>query len=91
MSRGLSPQEHGDLNRADEVYPGGNAAKSARIAELRITHARDPKALQQIDVYEGGSNSYMIAFMLYRAAVRLGDNESMQMLEEWFRINYPDI
>ena len=87
---GLRPEHHGDLNRPEIVYPGGEDARKARITELRQEYAGDTRALQQIDVYEG-DNEYSRHMRQYVEAMKSGNLQKQQELEEWFHTNYPDL
>jgi len=88
--KGLSGQHHGELNRPEMVFPGGEEGKSARIAQLRQEYAGDTRALQQIDVYEG-NNEYSRHLSAYVEAMKNGNSTRQKELEEWFHLNYPDL
>ena len=88
--KGLSGQHHGDLNRPEIVYPGGEEARTTKIAQLRQEYADDSKAQQQIDVYQG-NNEYSRHMSQYVEAMKSGNLTKQNELEEWFHTNYPDI
>ena len=88
---GLSPEHHGDLNRATEVYPGGKDARAKRLTQLREQYAGDRVALQQLDVYSDEDNAYHQALRKYKAAILSGNITLQSKLEEWLKENYPDI
>jgi len=88
---GLLPEQHGDLNRPCLIYPGGAEARTARIAELREKYSNDPKALQQIDVYDHNPNEYHHKNGQYRKALISNDTAMIEELETWFRQHYPDL
>lgn len=90
MTRGLSPEHHGQLNIPQEVYPGGKEAKNVLIKKLRTQYTDDPKAQQQIDVYTG-NQEYMTKIRQYVEAHKQDDKEAITELEAWFKENYPDI
>ncbi len=87
---GLKPEHHGDLNRPEIVYPGGEEARTARIAQLRQEYAGDSRAQQQMDVYEGG-NEYSKHLSEYVEAMKSGNLARQKELEDWFHTNYPDL
>lgn len=89
--KGLPSAIHSDLNRPAIIYPGGKPARDARIAHLRQLYSGDPKALQQIDVYEGGNNPYSLKIREYIEALKSGDTKKADRLYKWFKENYPDI
>ena len=79
---GLSPQHHGELN--------GPGIAVERFQELRSLYENDPRALQQIDVYDG-STEYHAKFCLFTEALKLGDTTKWQELQTWFDEHYPDV
>jgi hypothetical protein len=87
---GLSPQDHGDLNRPSNVYPGGQEARDARLAELRDHYAGDPRARQQIDVYDS-STVYHDKLRKFTEALKSGDTARVAQLQAWFDEHYPDL
>ena len=89
---GLIPEHHGDLNRPSLVYPGGKEAKDVRLAELRAQHANDPRALQQIDVYEGNTDiEYFVKLEELKEAFKSRDTVREAQLRAWFDKYYSDI
>ncbi len=87
---GLSPEHHGDLNRPESTYPGGKAAKDAKIKELRELYAHDPIALQYLDGYDAQSE-YHVKMKEYIETFKSEDTAKRQELQAWFREHYPDI
>jgi len=87
---GLIPEHHGDLNRPSVVYPGGSEAREARLAELRAQYAGNPRALQQIDVYDG-STEYHVKLREFTEALKSRDTAREAQLQAWFDEHYPDL
>jgi hypothetical protein len=79
---GLSRQHHGELNKVN--------IDSSRYDELRQRYSNDPRALQQIDVYDP-SSEYRRIFRKYRDALLVGDTQTIRECEEWFRENYSEL
>ena len=79
---GLKPEHHGELNKLN--------VPSSRFDTLRGEYANDPKAQQQIDVYDP-STMYHEKLKEYVQAIKENDKERMVELEDWFDEHYPDI
>jgi hypothetical protein len=84
----LNKEDHADLNQTWNEYPGGKKAKEKRIEELKQRYKDDPKALEQIDIYDHNS-PYRIKFTMFRDALLSGDTYTETELRTWFRTNYP--
>ena len=87
-SQGLSPEDHGYLNG---LSPMSVTLKKRRwiYKTKRREYASDPKALQQIDIYDGES-TYGKKWRQYRDALIANNHPTLiAELEAWFETNYP--
>lgn len=84
--QGLSPEDHALLNDPMRTKEEGRRLFAAKREEYK----NNPKALRQIDVYDGES-PYYPKFKEYRDALISGDMARATELKTWLKINYPDI
>ena len=78
----LKPEHHKELNLPNVA--------SDRFEELRGEYANNPKAQQQIDVYDP-TTEWHDKWAEYIQAAKEDNEEKMVELEEWFNEHYPDI
>lgn len=77
---GLSPEHHGELNKLNVV--------PERYDALRAQYSSDPRALQQIDVYDPATE-YHDKMSLFVQALKSGDTATEAELQAWFDTFYP--
>ncbi len=90
VKSGLGPEDSRSLNRLNFPNKGAMEASDALVSRLRDKYANDPKALQQIDVFDARS-PYQPKIDALSEALSSGDTIKAKELKDWLRENYPDI
>ena len=80
----ITKTEWENLNTSNDLYPGGEKARNAKIAKLRGKYADNPKALLNIDRFDPNSD-YFKKLVELRDARNAGDTKKITELTVWFQ------
>lgn len=84
---GLKPEDHGLLN--DLSFLDSKRKKRKIYAEKRREYVDNPKALEEIDIYDGETEPYHSKINEYVESFKSHDEVKQKELEAWFKEHYP--
>ncbi|MBI2579839.1 MAG: hypothetical protein HYW27_02975 [Candidatus Aenigmarchaeota archaeon] len=85
MEMGMRPEDHSELNG---IHLKPEEFRARRFAYMRELYKGDPRALQQIDIYDN-SSPYGLHRRILVKALKDRDEETERNELAWFREHYP--